>query len=87
MLIITIFYCNKFKFEIVKEKGVICLGVVNKIESTLSREVTCGVFINAGREISVASTKAFSGQFVCLVLICLFFCQIKYESKIIKYNL
>ena len=58
-----------------------CLGVVNKVESTLARNVRCGVFINAGREISVASTKAFSGQVIGLLLITLFFKQIKNESK------
>jgi glucosamine--fructose-6-phosphate aminotransferase (isomerizing) len=64
-----------------RNKGVICLGVVNKVESTLARSVLCGVFINAGREISVASTKAFSGQVVVLTLITLFFSQIKKESN------
>ena len=67
--------------EILKSNGIICIGIVNKVESTLAREVLCGVFVNAGREISVASTKAFSGQFVCLCLVALFFSQIKNESK------
>jgi glucosamine--fructose-6-phosphate aminotransferase (isomerizing) len=67
--------------EIARSKGVICLGIVNKVESTLARSVLCGVFVNAGREISVASTKAFSGQVVALTLTTLFFAQIKYESK------
>ncbi len=70
--------------EIARSKGVICLGIVNKVESTLARSVLCGVFVNAGREISVASTKAFSGQMVALTLTTLFFSQIKHESKIIK---
>lgn len=69
-------------FNIVKSKGIICIGVVNKVESSLAKEVLCGVFVNAGREISVASTKAFSGQFVCLTLVALFFFQIKNESKL-----
>jgi glucosamine--fructose-6-phosphate aminotransferase (isomerizing) len=63
-----------------KSKGVICLGVVNKVESTLARSVLCGVFVNAGREISVASTKAFSGQVIALTLTALFFAQKKHES-------
>jgi glucosamine--fructose-6-phosphate aminotransferase (isomerizing) len=57
------------------------LGIVNKVESTLARSVLCGVFVNAGREISVASTKAFSGQVVALILTTLFFSQIKQASK------
>lgn len=59
----------------------ICIGIVNKVESTLAREVLCGVFINAGREVSVASTKAFSGQVVALSLTALFFCQLKFKSS------
>lgn len=66
--------------EIARNKGVICIGIVNKVESTLAKSVLCGVFVNAGREISVASTKAFSGQCVALILMTLFFSQIKFES-------
>lgn len=33
--------------------------IVNNVESTLAREAKCGVFLNAGKEISIASTKAF----------------------------
>jgi glucosamine--fructose-6-phosphate aminotransferase (isomerizing) len=73
--------------ELARSKGVICLGIVNKVESTLAKNVLCGVFINAGREISVASTKAFSGQVVALILTTLFFSQIKFESKIKINNL
>jgi len=70
------------KLEIAKNEGVMCIGIVNKVESTLARSVLCGVFINAGREISVASTKAFSGQVVALILTTLFFSQTKNESNL-----
>lgn len=39
------------------ERGALCVGVVNTVGSTLSRESHCGVHINAGPEIGVASTK------------------------------
>lgn len=39
------------------ERGALCLGVVNTVGSTLSRETHCGVHINAGPEVGVASTK------------------------------
>lgn len=39
------------------ERGALCVGVVNTVGSTLSRETHCGVHINAGPEIGVASTK------------------------------
>ena len=39
------------------ERGALCLGVVNTVGSTISRETHCGIHINAGPEIGVASTK------------------------------
>ncbi|THV00714.1 isomerising glucosamine-fructose-6-phosphate aminotransferase [Dendrothele bispora CBS 962.96] len=42
------------------ERGALCLGVVNTVGSTLSRETHCGVHINDGPEIGVASTKAYT---------------------------
>lgn len=54
-----------------KERGALCLGVTNTVGSTISRETDCGVHINAGPEISVASTKAYTSQFIALTLIAL----------------
>lgn len=51
------------------ERGALCLGVVNAVGSTLSRETHSGVHINAGPEIGVASTKAYTSQYVALVMI------------------
>jgi len=39
------------------ERGALCVGVVNTVGSTVSRETHCGVHINAGPEVGVASTK------------------------------
>ncbi|KAJ3363188.1 glutamine--fructose-6-phosphate transaminase (isomerizing) [Kappamyces sp. JEL0680] len=39
------------------ERGALCVGVTNTVGSTISRETHCGVHINAGPEIGVASTK------------------------------
>jgi glucosamine--fructose-6-phosphate aminotransferase (isomerizing) len=39
------------------DRGALCVGVVNTVGSTLSRETHCGIHINAGPEIGVASTK------------------------------
>lgn len=46
-------------FRLAKEMGLQRINVVNKVNSTLARENDCGVFINCGRELSVASTKAY----------------------------
>lgn len=51
--------------------------MVNKVNSTLARENDCGVFINCGREFSVASTKAYTAQIVVLTLVSLWFSQRK----------
>ena len=39
--------------------------------STISRETHCGVHINAGPEIGVASTKAYTSQILCLTMFAL----------------
>jgi glucosamine--fructose-6-phosphate aminotransferase (isomerizing) len=39
------------------ERGALCVGIVNTVGSTISRETHCGIHINAGPEIGVASTK------------------------------
>lgn len=51
--------------------GCLNVGVVNSVGSSISRETDCGVHINAGPEISVASTKAYSSQFIALVMLAL----------------
>ena len=51
--------------------------MVNKVNSTLARENNVGVFLNCGRELSVASTKAYTSQVVVLTLIALWFSQRK----------
>src|SRR3954470_13095178 len=49
-----------------KEKGALALGVVNVVGSTIARETDGGIYLHAGPEIGVASTKAFTCQ--CAVL-------------------
>tara|TARA_R110002072_G_scaffold216310_2_gene373689 strand:- start:134 stop:2086 length:1953 start_codon:yes stop_codon:yes gene_type:complete len=53
--------CNKYN----------CLtyGVINVIDSLISRLVNCGTYINAGKEIAVASTKSFTNTLIILSLI------------------
>lgn len=41
------------------EAGLVRFNIVNNVESTLAREAKCGIFVNAGKELSIASTKAF----------------------------
>lgn len=57
--------------RLVKERGATALGIVNVVGSTIARESDAGVYIHAGPEIGVASTKAFTSQLVVLALITL----------------
>jgi len=52
-----------------KEKGVLTLGIVNTVGSTIARETDAGVYNHCGPEIGVASTKAFTSQLEILALI------------------
>ena len=51
-----------------KAKGATVLGIVNVVGSSIARETDAGVYIHAGPEIGVASTKAFTGQVTVLTL-------------------
>ncbi|CAN5825385.1 hypothetical protein BH23GEM3_BH23GEM3_11050 [soil metagenome] len=52
-----------------KQQGATLLGVVNQVGSTIARETDAGVYLHAGPEIGVASTKAFTSQVVVLTMI------------------
>ena len=47
------------------------VGITNTVGSTISRETDCGIHINAGPEIGVASTKAYTSQIISLVMFAL----------------
>ena len=51
-----------------KRRGARTLGIVNSVGSTIARESDGGIYIHAGPEIGVASTKAFTSQVVALLL-------------------
>lgn len=50
------------------ERGALCVGITNTVGSTISRETHCGVHINAGPEVGVASTKAYTSQYISLIM-------------------
>ena len=54
-----------------KRRGAKALGIVNVVGSTIARESDGGVYIHAGPEIGVASTKAFTSQVTVLALLTL----------------
>jgi glucosamine--fructose-6-phosphate aminotransferase (isomerizing) len=61
--------------QIAKDYDVISMGVVNVVDSMIARETNCGVYLNAGREVGVASTKSFTNQCVVLSMISIWFSQ------------
>ncbi|MBA7557093.1 Glutamine--fructose-6-phosphate aminotransferase [isomerizing] [subsurface metagenome] len=60
-----------------KRKGAIVLGICNVVGSTIARESDAGVYIHAGPEIGVASTKAFTSQVLVLAMIALMLGRMK----------
>lgn len=65
---------KKFKF--------LTIGIVNVINSLIARESDCCVYLNAGRENAVASTKSFTVQVIMLSLLALYFSQIKNKDDV-----
>lgn len=53
------------------ERGALTVGIVNVVGSSISLLTHCGVHINAGPEIGVASTKAYTSQFIAMVMFAL----------------
>jgi glucosamine--fructose-6-phosphate aminotransferase (isomerizing) len=64
-----------------KSKGATVLGIVNVVGSTIARETDGGVYIHAGPEIGVASTKAFTSQIAALSLITLYIARMRGMSE------
>jgi len=60
-----------------KKKGALCLGVCNVVGSSIARASDAGVYIHAGPEIGVASTKAFTSQLIVLSLITILIARMK----------
>ena len=62
-------------------RGARCLGICNVVGSTIARESHAGVYIHAGPEIGVASTKAFTSQITVLSLIALILGRLRTISQ------
>eukprot|EP00002_Diphylleia_rotans_P036885 TRINITY_DN8181_c0_g1_i1.p1 TRINITY_DN8181_c0_g1~~TRINITY_DN8181_c0_g1_i1.p1 ORF type:complete len:692 (+),score=141.46 TRINITY_DN8181_c0_g1_i1:93-2168(+) len=52
-------------------RGALCVGITNTVGSSIARATDCGIHINAGAEIGVASTKAYTGQIIAIILFAL----------------
>jgi glucosamine--fructose-6-phosphate aminotransferase (isomerizing) len=67
--------------EIGKDKDLFMIGVINVVDSMISRETNCGCYLNAGREVGVASTKSFTNQVIVLSMMAVWFSQIHDKSS------
>ena len=77
--------------KVLKESSMIPrLSIVNVVGSAIARETKLGVYLNAGRENAVASTKAFTTQVTVMALVALWFKQqkgqgvCKFEKNLIE---
>lgn len=61
--------------QLAERRANVVLSVVNAVGSHLARLTNCGVYLNAGREVAVASTKAFSSQVLVMALLAAWFHQ------------
>ncbi|CAL5381802.1 unnamed protein product [Camellia sinensis] len=57
--------------EYALDNGALCVGITNTVGSAIARNTHCGVHINAGAEIGVASTKAYTSQIVVMAMLAL----------------
>jgi glucosamine--fructose-6-phosphate aminotransferase (isomerizing) len=64
-----------------QQKGALVLGIVNAVGSTIARETEAGIYIHAGPEIGVASTKAFTSQLTVLTLLALYLGRMRNVSE------
>lgn len=63
--------------QLAKSRGAFIFGIVNAVGSSIARETDTGIYIHVGPEIGVASTKAFTGQLTCLMLLTLALAKVK----------
>lgn len=65
-----------------KQRGIKVLGIVNVVGSSIARQTDAGIYIHAGPEIGVASTKAFTSQLTILTLLALYLGRMKNISSV-----
>lgn len=63
--------------DIGKRRNLLLIGIVNVVDSLIAREVDCGCYLNAGREVGVASTKAYTSQVIIFAMLAVWFAQQK----------
>lgn len=67
--------------QLCRDRNVFMIGVINVVDSLIARNMDCGCYLHAGREVAVASSKAFTSQVIILSMIAIFFAQIHNLNK------
>ncbi len=67
--------------EMIKHLDYPIISIVNVVGSLIARESDCGIYLNAGREVGVASTKSFTSQVVAISLLAIWYSQNKNISN------
>ena len=71
-------------FEIIDNKqNIITMGIINGVDSIIAKETDCGIYMNAGREVAVASTKSFTSS---VLLMKMFNMWLSFKLQTIKLN-
>jgi glucosamine--fructose-6-phosphate aminotransferase (isomerizing) len=65
-----------------KQRGARVMGIVNVVGSTIARETDFGIYLHAGPEIGVASTKAFTSQVLVLTLFTVMLGRLRHLSSL-----
>ena len=63
-----------------KRLGYLTLAIVNAVGSTIAREADGGIYLHAGPEVGVASTKAFTAQVTVLTMLALYLGRLRYMA-------
>jgi len=63
-----------------RRKGFPTLAICNVVGSSIAQEADGGIYLHAGPEVGVASTKAFTSQCVVLALLALYFGRLRHVS-------
>ena len=61
--------------ELIRQHDYPIISIVNVVGSLIARESDCGIYLNAGREVGVASTKSFTSQVIAITLIGIWYSQ------------
>lgn len=67
--------------EIAKKNNIFTIGIINVVDSLIAREVNTCIYLGVGKEISVASTKSFSGLIVVMSLLAMWFSKNESTKK------